>query len=407
MKISEIRALINRVLGNSLRLLLPSYWWKKVFHHIVDKVEEVDTLKANRSELVVVRDAVPKNLPLYVTTEEGEQTLLSDFRTANMESVASLSNTIKFPDKRNVQLYVYDKDNGTYIQQAILYIGKTFSNIRIYTLASGTGNTTLSFAKYYLYEFGYGGTVRRTTVDADALPPSYQLFIPYYPDGSTVVTLTSVTLEKNKEFYQACSTIAQRVENPALLVEVIGTGYAAFGAIVAIDSAPMNQRKNPIFVTIRYGKVDYHILTHDKSLIYEQTFSINSEGEVSIVTSAIAPAMSDIYIDGNGIYGYNGKLNDTEKRLNASAFAVLDKLASEKGDFRKYNFMVYLKKATLHYFRITEHSPIGMVTGEDATGKYIEFEFQANTMGSVYTCKLREDGTSETTASANILNTPV
>ena len=322
MKISEIRALINKVLGNSLRLLLPSYWWKKVFHHIVDKVEEVDTLKANRSELVVVRDAVPKNLPLYVTTEEGEQTLLSDFRTANMESVASLSNTIKFPDKRNVQLYVYDKDNGTYIQQAILYIGKTFSNIRIYTLASGTGNTTLSFAKYYLYEFGYGGTVRRTTVDADALPPSYQLFIPYYPDGSTVVTLTSVTLEKNKEFYQACSTIAQRVENPALLVEVIGTGYAAFGAIVAIDSAPMNQRKNPIFVTIRYGKVDYHILTHDKSLIYEQTFSINSEGEVSIVTSAIAPAMSDIYIDGNGIYGYNGKLNDTEKRLNASAFAV-------------------------------------------------------------------------------------
>ena len=168
MKISEIRALIDRVLGNSLRLLLPSYWWKKVFYHIVDKVEEVDTLKANKSELVVVQNSVPKNLPLYVTTEEGEQTLLSDFQLANFESVASLSNTAKFPDKRNVQLYVYDKDTGTYIQQAILYIGKTFSNIRIYTLASGTGNTTLSFAKYYLYEIGYGGTVRRTTVDADA-----------------------------------------------------------------------------------------------------------------------------------------------------------------------------------------------------------------------------------------------
>lgn len=40
MKTQELKAYIDKVLGNSLRVLLPSYWWKRLFLLVVDKVED-------------------------------------------------------------------------------------------------------------------------------------------------------------------------------------------------------------------------------------------------------------------------------------------------------------------------------------------------------------------------------
>lgn len=42
MTAQELKQYIDRVLGNSIRCLLPSYWWKKLFHSIADKIEEVE-----------------------------------------------------------------------------------------------------------------------------------------------------------------------------------------------------------------------------------------------------------------------------------------------------------------------------------------------------------------------------
>lgn len=39
MTTKELRAYIDRTLGNSIRCLLPSYWWKRIFGLIVDEVE--------------------------------------------------------------------------------------------------------------------------------------------------------------------------------------------------------------------------------------------------------------------------------------------------------------------------------------------------------------------------------
>lgn len=46
----ELKDKIDSVLGNSIRCLLPSYWWKKLFHDVVDKIDDaglpiVDTTK--------------------------------------------------------------------------------------------------------------------------------------------------------------------------------------------------------------------------------------------------------------------------------------------------------------------------------------------------------------------------
>ena len=42
MTTQELKEYIGRVLGNSIRCLLPSYWWKRLFGLVVDKVEDVE-----------------------------------------------------------------------------------------------------------------------------------------------------------------------------------------------------------------------------------------------------------------------------------------------------------------------------------------------------------------------------
>lgn len=42
MNTQELKEYIGRVLGNSIRCLLPSYWWKRLFGLVVDMVEEVE-----------------------------------------------------------------------------------------------------------------------------------------------------------------------------------------------------------------------------------------------------------------------------------------------------------------------------------------------------------------------------
>lgn len=43
MTTQELKEYIDKVLGNSIRCLLPSYWWKKLFGLVVDKIDEVDS----------------------------------------------------------------------------------------------------------------------------------------------------------------------------------------------------------------------------------------------------------------------------------------------------------------------------------------------------------------------------
>lgn len=46
----ELKNYINKVLGNSIRCLLPSFWWKKIFDPIINKIEESE-LKIVNSEI--------------------------------------------------------------------------------------------------------------------------------------------------------------------------------------------------------------------------------------------------------------------------------------------------------------------------------------------------------------------
>lgn len=39
MNTQELRNKIDSILGNSMRVLLPSYWWKRLFHHVADALD--------------------------------------------------------------------------------------------------------------------------------------------------------------------------------------------------------------------------------------------------------------------------------------------------------------------------------------------------------------------------------
>lgn len=43
MTTNELKSYIDRIIGNSLRCILPSYWWKKLFGVVVDKIAEMDS----------------------------------------------------------------------------------------------------------------------------------------------------------------------------------------------------------------------------------------------------------------------------------------------------------------------------------------------------------------------------
>lgn len=46
----DIRQYIDKVLGSSIRCLLPSYWWKRIFGLIVDEVEDVRKVANNKAD---------------------------------------------------------------------------------------------------------------------------------------------------------------------------------------------------------------------------------------------------------------------------------------------------------------------------------------------------------------------
>ena len=82
MTTSELKSYIDRILGNSVRLLLPSYWWKRAFGAVIDEVESVDTKTNSLSSSVAsvrkefgeeiekvqqaVQQITPKEYVLYI-----------------------------------------------------------------------------------------------------------------------------------------------------------------------------------------------------------------------------------------------------------------------------------------------------------------------------------------------------
>ena len=96
MTTSELKSYIDRILGNNIRLLLPSYWWKRAFNVVIDKVDE----KIEKSELKTINgEPIVGNgdLKIGVKSVESVEALekldaqVGDIATIGHEALKSIS----------------------------------------------------------------------------------------------------------------------------------------------------------------------------------------------------------------------------------------------------------------------------------------------------------------------------
>jgi hypothetical protein len=93
MTTQELKQYIDKVLGNSIRCLLPSYWWKRLFNQVTDRIDEVEqsTSKLIESKVEEVK------MPIVESVDELEKLELAKGRVAAVEKTGE-SATVKISD---------------------------------------------------------------------------------------------------------------------------------------------------------------------------------------------------------------------------------------------------------------------------------------------------------------------
>ena len=126
MTTQELKSYIDRILGNNIRLLLPSYWWKRAFGAVIDKVEEADSKAASASKSVNSKQEKLVS-GTNIKTINGESILgAGDIKVEAGNEVISfilrMNNNFnlvqneddKSHNKSSYQQYVKDVTSGTY-----------------------------------------------------------------------------------------------------------------------------------------------------------------------------------------------------------------------------------------------------------------------------------------------------
>jgi hypothetical protein len=93
MTTQELKQQIDKVLGNSIRCLLPSYWWKRLFNQVADRIDEVEQ---TTSQLIDSKVEEVK-MPIVESVDELEKLKLAKGRVAAVEKTGEFA-TVKISD---------------------------------------------------------------------------------------------------------------------------------------------------------------------------------------------------------------------------------------------------------------------------------------------------------------------
>lgn len=136
MTTNELKSYIDRILGNNIRLLLPSYWWKRAFGVVIDKIDEVEnggssiTVDSELSEtsenpvqnkvITEVLAAIGTSMELFAKTmQENDADTLAQAKTYVEETTSTAIGAFA----ADVQFVVDDINNRkadkTYVDTAI------------------------------------------------------------------------------------------------------------------------------------------------------------------------------------------------------------------------------------------------------------------------------------------------
>lgn len=115
MTTKDLRNNIEKVLGNNIRCLLPSYWWKRLFHQVADTIDDVNGVDIVSSESALNRLDAPigslasiankktmKPSECYVPTDE-DSNLTDEELVAKLTRLTSLEVSFPLPDITGVE----------------------------------------------------------------------------------------------------------------------------------------------------------------------------------------------------------------------------------------------------------------------------------------------------------------
>lgn len=88
MTTQELRNKIEQVLGNNLRCLLPSYWWKNLFHSVADRIDEVEQ---KVDDIGIPKPASASSVLFITPLKEGEE-LSAESKKTNAASYRKVVN---------------------------------------------------------------------------------------------------------------------------------------------------------------------------------------------------------------------------------------------------------------------------------------------------------------------------
>lgn len=294
MTTQELKNKIEKVLGNSIRCLLPSYWWKNIFHSVADRIDEVETaVTKNVSDLVVksIKEFEAKH------PEMASNTLIL---TEDETSAEARSNAIKImlwagklanaPAKAALApLYIavpiVGEESG-YIIQSPMYgagnLGLIFYDVRVFD----GPNYNIGF------DLNSGVATLQEVKDTDIIT-----FI--MPIGEQ----TAEAKQQNKESYtKVYEAFDDAVANGTVTFDVkVNVGIAIFDAIAVVY--PIINKQLVISFVDAGGVKQKLIVTEDGTTTMEELFS---KSDLSIEVVAIAPDYRE--------------LDDDEKDINHESY---------------------------------------------------------------------------------------
>lgn len=255
MTTQELKEYINKVLGNTIRCLLPSYWWKRLFGIVVDKIDEVE-LNAGKTIETSLKDFEKKypsvaSRTFYFTEDPDSDHAKSNVKLSNslyMQLIGGVSSKKQVdisPVYLAMPLYSYF-DNFYWIQspQFFSLIDTTFYNVRLQDgksydigINQSTGVCTQTPAS--------GGGGSNITVDSSLSTSSTN------PVQNKVVA----TALNNKQQALVSGTNIKTINGTSIL----GSGNINVAASVDIDTTMSDSSTNPVQNKVVKSYIDENI----------------------------------------------------------------------------------------------------------------------------------------------------
>lgn len=98
MTTQELRSYIDRILGNSLRVLLPSYWWKRLFGATLDVVEDVKNTTKTLQKEVDKKATLSETIVLDWSTTELTNLIEGAIYSIPKDSYGNIAETLTIND---------------------------------------------------------------------------------------------------------------------------------------------------------------------------------------------------------------------------------------------------------------------------------------------------------------------